>query len=217
MSCSSTKKENPVVKDVDISETLVRDYDITEATSAVRPGWISDASEWAKANGMDTSKDRFFSFETEPKVSREMACHLAKANAKADIAGEVATFIRKTLGSSEEGQAAIDPNNPITQPLRSFVENNLVEKVQEVIVGAQVDKTHWEKRSYKVSKGARRDYIGYTCAALIKVKAEYIQSAIDLARSEMLNRTSDKEMKEKVKEALKDAETEFDTMRGVKP
>jgi hypothetical protein len=216
--CSSSKKkkDNPDVKNVDISETIKKDYDIIDASSPTRPGWIVDANDWAAQNGLDTNKNRYYSFETEPKVGREIACQLAKANAKADVAGEVATFIKSSLASSEEGSAAIDPNNPITQPLRNFVESTLVKKVQEVIVGATALKTHWEKRNYKVALGAKRDFIGFTCASLIEVKSEYIQSAIDLARTEMMNRTQDKDMKEKVKKALDEAKEEFSTMRGVK-
>lgn len=215
-SSSKSKNENPDVKNVDISESIKKDYDIIDASSPTRPGWIVDANDWAAQNGLDTSKNRYYSFETEPKVGREIACQLAKANAKADVAGEVATFIKSSLASSEEGSAAIDPNNPVTQPLRNFVESTLVKKVQEVIVGATALKTHWEKRNYKMALGAKRDFIGFTCASLIEVKSEYIQSAIDLARTEMMNRTQDKDMKEKVQKALDEAKEDFSTMRGVK-
>ncbi len=217
--CSSSKKKpiNPDVKNVDISEEIKKDFTIIDASSPTRPGWIVDSSDWASQNNYDMNKFRYYSFETEPKVGREIACQLAKANAKADVAGEVATFIKTSLANSEEGQAAIDPNNPITQPLRNFVESNLVQKVQEVIVGASTIKTHWEKRNYQVSLGAKRDFIGFTCASLIEVKSEYIQSAIDLARTEMMNRTQNTDMKEKVKKALDEAKEEFNTMRGIKP
>lgn len=216
--CSSSKKkkENPDVKNEDISDSIKKDYTIIDASSKTRPGWIVDAGDWATQNNYDTNKNRYYSFETEPKVGREIACQLAKANAKSDVAGEVATFIKSSLASSEEGQAAIDPNNPITQPLRNFIESNLVQKVQEVIVGASALKTHWEKRNYQMSLGAKRDFIGFTCASLIEVKSEYIQSAIDLARTEMMNRTQDVNMKEKVKKALDEAKEEFNTMRGLK-
>jgi hypothetical protein len=220
-SCSSQKskdnvvKENPAVKDVDNTATIQKDYVVVDASSTIRPGWTVDAVDWATQSNLDTKENRYFAFETEPKVSREMACNLAKSNAKADVAGEVATFIRQTLGSSEEGQAAIDPNNPITQPLRSFVETSLASKIQEVIVGAGVDKSYWEKRNYKMKLGAKRDFSAYTCAVLVKIKAETLQSAIDQARMEIMNRTQDKAMKEKVEQALQNVEENFDKMRGI--
>ncbi|MDH4468103.1 MAG: hypothetical protein QE271_08595 [Bacteriovoracaceae bacterium] len=220
-SCASKKthediaRENPAVKDVDNQSTIKKDYTVVDASSTIRPGWTVDAVDWAIQNSLDPKENRYFAFETEPKVSREMACNLAKSNARADVAGEVATFIRQTLGSSEEGQAAIDPNNPITQPLRSFVETSLSSKIQEVITGAGVDKSYWEKRSYKMNLGAKRDFTAYTCAVLVKIKPEILQSAIDQARVEILNRTQDKTMKDKVEQALQNVEQNFDKARGI--
>jgi hypothetical protein len=112
-SCSSQKskdnvvKENPAVKDVDNTATIQKDYVVVDASSTIRPGWTVDAVDWATQSNLDTKENRYFAFETEPKVSREMACNLAKSNAKADVAGEVATFIRQTLGSSEVGKAKL--------------------------------------------------------------------------------------------------------------
>ena len=124
--CSSKKK----VKDVDNTETIARDFEVRDASSTIRPGWIEDASVWVEQENMDTKKYRYFSFETEPKVNREIACNLAKANVRSDIASEITTFIQKSLAASEEGSPAIDPNNPKTQPMREFVSNTLAERVQ---------------------------------------------------------------------------------------
>lgn len=50
---------------------------------------------------------------------------------RSDIASEITTFIQKSLGASQEGQAAIDANNPKTQPMREFVENTLAKEFRE--------------------------------------------------------------------------------------
>jgi hypothetical protein len=63
--------------------------------------------------------------------------------------------------------------------------------------------------------GAKRDFSAYTCAVLVKIKAETLQSAIDQARMEIMNRTQDKAMKEKVEQALQNVEENFDKMRGI--
>ncbi|MCB9092434.1 MAG: hypothetical protein H6621_02135 [Halobacteriovoraceae bacterium] len=215
-SCSSTKsKEMKKVEDVDISENIERDYKVRDASTNMRPGWIVDAGVWAEKQSYDVNKYKFFSYETEPKVSREMACNLAKANVKSDIAGEITTFIQKKLGASEEGVATIDPNNPMTQPLRSYVENSLVEKVQAIIVGASIEKTYWEKREFKKDLGAKRDYFGYTCATLAKIDRETISKSIDQVRMDMMNKTQSSELKAKVEKALEDADNDFMKMRGL--
>lgn len=202
--CSSKK----TVKDVDNSETIARDFEVRDASSTVRPGWIEDAEVWTAQENMDTKKYRYFSFETEPKVNREIACNLAKANVRSDIASEITTFIQKSLATSTEGQAAIDPNNPKTLPMREYVSNTLSERVQSLIHGAAVIKTYWERRNYMVKMGAKKDYVGFTCATLIRMESARLKAAIDKA-SEDLVKKADPELKEKVEKALENLDEDF--------
>lgn len=205
VACSSKKK----VQDVDNSETISRDYEVRDASSHLRPGWIEDAEAWVAQEKMDTEKYRYFAFETEPKVNREIACNLAKANVRADIAGEITTFIQKSLAESQEGQAAIDANNPQTQPLREYVSNTLSERVQGLVNGAAVIKTYWEKRNYIQKKGAKKDYIGFTCATLVRIESSRLKSAIDKASEDLVRKADDPDTKENVKKALKDLGEDF--------
>lgn len=204
VACSSKKK----VKDVDNSETISRDYEVRDASSTTRPGWIEDAEAWTEQEKMETEKYRYFSFETEPKVNREIACNLAKANVRADIAGEITTFIQKSLASSQEGQSAIDANNPKTLPMREYVSNTLSERVQSLINGAAVIKTYWEKRNYQVKMGAKKDYIGFTCASLVRMDTSRLKAAIDKASEDLVEK-ADPEVKENVKKALENLDEDF--------
>jgi hypothetical protein len=203
-SCSSKKK----VKDVDNSETISKDFEVKDASSTIRPGWIEDAEVWTEQENMDVKKYRYFSFETEPKVSREIACNLAKANVRSDIAAEITTFIQKSLSESMEGSASIDPNNPKTQKLRDYVSNTLSERVQSLINGAAVIKTYWEKRNYKQSLGAKKDYIGFTCATLIRMETDRLKAAIEKASEDLVEK-ADKDVKDNVKKALENLDEDF--------
>jgi hypothetical protein len=215
-SCGSSKKKKELNEESN-SGTIQKDYIVrASSTGNIRPAWVYDPIEWAQAKGRDLKKFRYFSFETEPKVNRGIACNLAKANAKSDIAGEITTFISKSLASSTEGQASINENNPQVEGLRSFVENTLAEKVQAMLVGAAVAKTYWEKRNYKQSKGAKRDFIGYTCAALIRMKKETIQNAIDRVGRILDKKTDDAKTKANVKKAIKDANDNFGKIMNAK-
>ena len=205
VACSSKKE----VKDVDNSETIARDFEVRDASSTMRPGWIEDAEVWTEQEKMDVDKYRYFSFETEPKVNREIACNLAKANVRADIAGEITTFIQKSLAASTEGQAAIDANNPKTAPMREFVSNTLAEKVQAMINGAAVIKTYWEKRNYLQKLGAKKDYIGFTCATLIRMEKDRLKEAINKASEDIVAKADDPETKENVKKALDKIDEDF--------
>ncbi len=210
--CSSANKDNRKLEEVE-HENLQKDYQVTDASSKFRPGWLEDAEVWAKNYSYDLTKYRFFSFESEPKVSRTMACNLAKANAKSDIAGEITTFIDKTISESTDGEAGIDPNNPEVKSLRQYVSNSLTSKIQSLIYGASVVKTYWEKRSFQKDLGAKKDYIGYTCGALVRIPSARLNRAIDQAVDLVENRVKDKETKEKVEKALKDANKNFQKAR----
>ena len=203
--CSSKKK----VKDVDNSHTIVRDFEVRDASSTTRPGWIENAMVWVEQENMDTAKYRYFSFETEPKVNREIACNLAKANVRTDIAAEITTFIQKSLAASQEGAPAIDPNNPKTQPMREFVSNTLAEKVQSLIHGAAVVKTYWEKRTYLQKMGAKKDHVGFTCATLVRMDTERLKAAIEKASEDIATKADDPETKENVKKALENIDEDF--------
>ena len=205
VACSSKKK----VKDVDNSKTIARDYEVRDASSTVRPGWIEDAETWTEQEKMDTTKFRYFAYETEPKVNRDIACNLAKANVRTDIASEITTFIQKSLASSTEGQAAIDANNPRTQPMREFVSNTLAERVQSLIHGAAVIKTYWEKRNYMEKLGSKKDYVGFTCATLIRMDSARLKAAIDRASEEIVKKADDVDTKENVKKALENLGEDF--------
>ena len=204
LSCSSKKK----VVDVDNSKTIVKDYEIRDASSNTRPGWIEDAELWTEQEKMDVTKYRYFSFETEPKVNREIACNLAKANVRTDIASEITTFIQKSLASSSEGSAGIDANNPKTQPLREYVSNTMAERVQSLINGAAVIKTYWEKRNYMQKMGAKKDYVGFTCATLIRMETSRLKAAIDKASEDLVEK-AEPELKDKVKKALENLDEDF--------
>lgn len=205
VACSSKKK----VKEVDYSATISKDFEVKESsTNGVRPGWIEDAEIWTAQENMDVTKFRYFSFETEPKVNREIACNLAKANVRSDIAAEITTFIQKSLAASTEGQTAIDANNPKTQPLRDYVSNTLAEKIQSLVHGASVIKTYWEKRSYQQKMGAKKDYVGFTCAALVRMETARLKTAIDKASEDLVEK-ADPELKENVKKALDKIDEDF--------
>lgn len=210
--CSSTPKKEPVIERPleEVKHTEIKkEYEVRDASSNFRPAWIEDAEVWAKQNEKDLDKNRFFSYETEPKVNRTVACDFAKANARVDIASEITTFIQKSLGSSQEGNASVDLNNPKLSPLREYMENTLVEKVQSLVHGAAVIKTYWEQREYKKSLGAKEDFKAYTCAVLIRMEADRLKKSVDEAASFVVKKTDDPEAKENVKKALQNAGEDF--------
>lgn len=210
-SCSGNKVK---LEERDNSDSIKRDYLVRDASHSTRPGWISDPQDWAiQKEESDSAKDhRFFSYETTPKVDREVACDLAKSQAKADIASEIASFIEKTLGESKSGRASVDPETPGARKLREFIEVTLADKTQALIHGASIVKTYWEKREFQKALGASYDYTGFTCAVLIKMENSVLKAAIAKAREEVVN-AADEEVKQNVKDALDRVEEKFEKTR----
>lgn len=209
VSCSSSKKtEDRALKERE-HEDIKRDYAVIDSSSEVRPGWIEDAEVWAKNNEKDLEQYRFFSFETEPKVGREIACNLAQTNIRSEIAAEISTFIDKKLGTLMEGQSGTDENNPHVMALKEFTENTLAEKVQGFVRGASVLKTYWEKRAYKEDLGAKQDYTAYVCAVFVRFDNKRLSKAIDQAAEQVIKNTDDPATKENVKKALNNVDEEF--------
>lgn len=209
--CSSLKNKAPAERPVeDVKHTeLKKEYEVRDASSNFRPGWIEDAEVWAKQNEKDTEKNRFFSYESEPKVTRGVACDIAKANVRTDIAGEITTFIQKTLATTQEGNASVDMNNPKMAPLKEYMENTLAEKIQSMVYGAAVVKTYWEQREFKKSLGAKEDFKAYTCAVLIRMDADRLRKSVEDAASLVVKKVDDPEAKENVKKALKNISEDF--------
>jgi hypothetical protein len=211
--CSSTPKDHKRKLEERKHRDIRRDYTVTEASSNTRPGWIEDAEIWAHQNRHDVQSMRYFSFETEPKVSRQIACEIARANARGDIAGEITTFISRSLAQSQSGSAAIDPNNPQVQTLRNYVDSSLVERVQAMIHGSSVLKTYWERRNYSKKLGAKEDYTAFTCAVFVQMDRERLNQAVERASRLVIDEAGDPELKAKVETLLKEAKTDFERMR----
>ena len=64
--CSSKPKRE--VKDVDNTETIKKDYEVKDASSNIRPGWVEDAEIWAAQEGWDVKKYRL---SVEPNISEK--------------------------------------------------------------------------------------------------------------------------------------------------
>jgi hypothetical protein len=191
------------------NDNIEREYKVTNASSKVRPGWVEDAELWASKYGKDVKKNRYFSFESTAKVDREIACNVAEAKVKASIAGEITSFIEKVLGSSKEGQASIDENNPETKSMSEFVETTLAQKTMAMIHGAATIKTYWEKRKFLKELGAKKDYVGYTCAVLVRMDSENLKQAVQKAAELVEKNAEQKEVKDNVKQALKNVDDNF--------
>jgi hypothetical protein len=78
-----------------------------------------------------------------------------------------------------------------------------------MVHGAAVIKTYWEKRNYMLKMGAKKDYIGFTCATLVRMDSARLKAAIEKASEDIVNQTDDAATKENVKKALDQVDEDF--------
>jgi hypothetical protein len=183
-------------------EHLKRDYQVTDSNSIYRPGWIVDAQEYALDKQMDRSF-KYFSYETGPKTGRDIACNMARANVKVDIAGEISSSIEKELTSKQEGDALSDENNPAEKKLLHVVRNLLVERIESSLYGVSIIKTYWEKRSYKKDLGSKKDFIAYTCAVYASISKDGLETAVKKAKESVIKKAREIKKSKEVEKMLK--------------
>jgi len=172
---------------------LKKSYKVEDASSQIRPGWILDPEEYFK-NEKYFAQYNYFAFETELKIDREMACEYAKMNIKADIAAEIKTNIMKRIGFSKEGENDMDLSDEDVKKLKSYIEIDMTEKVEQSITGIRIKQTYWEKRVFENGK------YGYTCAVLVQIPRFLLEITIKEAKEDLLDNTPNDALRNKVKQ-----------------
>lgn len=187
------------------SRSFKRDYEVVDASHQEVPEWVNEPREWAQDEDEDDfEKHRYYIYTTDAKNSRTMACEAAKARAASVIASEISQFIKQSFATSTHGDPrAMDPD------LSSYMEESLAKEVQSFVVGAKTLRTYWEKRRYLKDKGAKKDYDGYVCSALLKVSKGNLDTAFNRANQKLTQKAQTGEAKAKVSKAIEDAQKAF--------
>lgn len=187
------------------SRSFKRDYEVVDASHKEIPEWINEPEEWAEDEDEDEyEKNRYYTYTTEPKSSRETACEIAKARAGSAVAGEISQFIKQSFATSTHGDPSATDSD-----LSQYVEDNLAKEVQTFVVGAKVKRTYWEKRRFLKEKGAKKDYEGYTCSALLEVSKDNLDIAFNRANQKLSEKAGSSEAKAKVSKILEQAQKDF--------
>ena len=179
------------------SRKLQKEYKVVDSSHGEVPEWIADYEDYL--DDVDTKKDNYYKFETEPKNNREIACKIAKAEAASHVAGEIKTRIKDVLTTSKEGDAT-----ELGGKLDEYVSNTLTMDIESNLSGLKVVKTYWEKRSYSKELGAVKDFRAWSCSVLLKISKENVKKAIDSAEEKIAKLMPNK-AKENVQKMLQEA------------
>ncbi len=181
------------------SRTLEKDYKVVDASQQEVPEWVEDLNEWLE--DQDTEKFSFYTYTTESKNSRSMACEIAKAKSTALIAEELSTYIKQSFAQNTQG----DPTST-DEALSEYVESSLLKVVEANIQGAKTLSTYWEKHRHQTDLGAKKDYEGFVCSAITRISKKQLKSAYKAAQKKLEKKASNAS-KGQVKKILDQAST----------
>jgi hypothetical protein len=192
VSCSSNDKKEPEPR------TFVKQYNLVDASSGVLPNWIDAPSKGDKSKAR--KKNRYFVNNSEHK-SKRLCLKSSQARANAQIAAEIAQFIKNTYSEATQGGDE--------EEVSEYMQEQLAQEAQSFIVGASVHKTYWEKRKYLESLGADEDKSVYSCFALVKMSKKNLEKAVKNSRKKLLDNIREPEVKKKTNKILKDVSKKF--------
>ncbi len=201
VSCSSSDKveETPPPPPKEEGRKFHKSFVLMNASLPEVPGWIEEPQ--TVDSGDAQKKNRYFVAEGTHR-SRRLCLRSAQARSAAKVATEIAQFIKNTYAEATQGGD--------DEEVTSYIQDNLAQETQSFVVGAQVMKTYWEKRSYKVSLGAEEDKIEYSCYALVRMEKKHLEKAIQDSRNKLLKSISNPEVKQKTEKILSDISDKFD-------
>jgi hypothetical protein len=198
VSCgSSSKKEEPTP---DALRQIELDYKLQETSTgrAKQPEWIQTPKLGDKEG---SSRDfRYFISESE-SASKRLALQSAKARATASIAQEIVSFIKNSYGEATQGGEG--------EEITEYKEEQLAKETQTFIHGAEVVTSFWEKRRYLKEMGATKDATLYKAFALMRIKKDILNKAVDRASKKFLGDIDNPEVKDKASKAIEEAKDAF--------
>lgn len=147
-------------------------YTVVDGASDQRPTWLDKPQEASlKLAGVD-KENLYFSFESGPKISQEIACNIVRVYARDDLAKRMVDFYLddRDLGSS------IDLN------WRLLIASEGSRVFKNTFKSSKIISSYWERRLYPPKVGDTEEIEGYSCALWIEVSKElFNQSLLELA------------------------------------
>lgn len=164
-----------------VGQYLVRDSSLTQ-----KPTWFEDPKAWALDHEDNPFDFEYFVSESGPKLQRNLACEFSRNNIRENWAKKISAQLTK--GLREHWAKQTKTNDEATKmKFHDFLETQFPLKIQSFIKGAQVLRTYWEYREYKVELGAESNFRAYTCQSLVRILRSQIQKATELSRDYLLS------------------------------
>lgn len=189
IACSQNPPKNPFGKYQDIERVGTaslrvarKDYEViktsaSSSSSQKRPKWISHPQKFGAELLLKKSRKGklLFSFETGPKTNKGIACTMARAYTRQDLANFLIQFYRK--GEEE-------------RPWDAYLMSEGHEFLKTFFKKAKLNKTYWERRLYAPELGHEEKTNAYVCALLVSISESSFIKAMRTLRKKIIKRFS---------------------------
>jgi hypothetical protein len=144
------------------------EYAVVDASKDNRPTWL-DFPHAGRKNLTDSSEKSFyFSFESGPKISKEIACNIVRVYARDDLAKRVLDYY---LGAEKEGDLSLNWKTILATEGSEIFKRNFKD--------SKILSSYWERRLYPPKIGDTEEIEGYSCALWIEVPQELFVKALE--------------------------------------
>lgn len=162
------------------SGTLLRkvareDYKVIKSSSKMKTDWISHPQKYGVKELKNKKEQLFFSFMTGPKTSLDIACTMARAFTRQDMADFLVKFYREGEESREWD---------------SFLVTEGHEYFKNFFKQATLEKTYWEHREYRSELNFQGRKDAYICALLIRVNEKALRKVIKKFQTKVIKEFS---------------------------
>lgn len=148
------------------------EYSVVNASQDIRPSWLQYPQGASSELAANEESHFYFSFESGPKISQEIACNIVRVYARDDLARRIVDFY---LSTEEEGELELNWRLVLASEGLGIFKKNL--KNSKILA------TYWERRLYAPKIGDTEEIEGFSCGLWIEVpKALFVESLEDVAR-----------------------------------
>jgi hypothetical protein len=196
--CSSAKVEHVNVESPE--------FKVMEAAPGGREAWLDNPQFYAEETKSLNATENFYYTGEAKSADKRLACEKAQANARDDIARQVATFVDTSLSrAAQESQTSDSSQNTAQSSVSEEVQRISGQLAKIALNGVHQRKQYWERRNYSETGGAKN--LTY-CWVLLEVSKKEVQSMI--ARATTLKVQASPELKGKVDDKTKSLSDEYE-------
>ncbi len=144
------------------------EYSIVNAAQPLRPIWLKYPHKNRKNLPDRREGNLYFSFESGPKISKEIACNIVRVFASDDFAERILKFY---LSSKSEDELSLE--------IQTILATDGLEVFKRNFKSSRILLSYWEARLYPPKIGDTEEIEGYTCGLWVEVSEKLLVGSLE--------------------------------------